>query len=612
MERVRRPTVFLAYGEDGLEWLMSTAAEVARINPLLGEMIEARVIQLWISGVEAVENPLSPVFVLDGATDALSIQRRLHIGRADRHRQRFNLELAAPTVVIERWSAFRPGWEDRTRLRDAFSVARHVDCDPGKEIELDFQWISLADAVRAAGRPDPDVVERIRTTLGSETIHDISVFIDRATDAGGGLVDEDLADHCFHRFAVCLLTSDLAFPTPEAGDGQRSDVLMHDQDLGLVHPLSVVALHHPPSEFRDAYAEVMEVELLTGDPPHDHQPQQELVASLDELVAEEADAMRSGRARAQDFRLRRMRAAGRLVRMALLRRTPDSALDELLRARRAVGTHLRGSGSSAAISAGFLLFETEIARFWPAAVLLLVVVGGLAVWQRRQRVTDGDFEAPVKAEIDLDFSEVGGQWEGLIDATAAVLHELKDRIYVQKTRVDRVAVPASWERLTEHPYEWKLGRAAIDPGNVRLFGRQGYESVARRAVEGTLDGAAPGDAFTSALRAEATAVLEQHDEFFARSIADSLRTPISDALRDGLQRVPLLARTGPNLQAIEVLWIFHPDLEIRQQLLDLEAAKHRSLARFLTSDDRDRTVRIMFGEPVRWSDVLSLSFLRAS
>jgi hypothetical protein len=610
IHRIRRPVIFLAYGENGLEWLGKTASRLPQVTPVLRDMMQAHVIQFWALGVDVVTDAAGPLLIFDGVVEAFAVKERLHLARADTHRAQFGLDLNGPMLIVERWSLFQDGWEMRGQLRDAFSRARFVDCEPKAGPELDYQWISLVDAVRSPKPADAEAIRRIREALKPETLHDVPLFIDRSTE-GGGAVDSVTADRCFHQLAVSLLTSDLAFAPPDAGDDRRSRVLAHDVDNGHVHPLSIVSLIHSDSDLREAYVGAIRVHLVEGQRARELLQSASATETLDRLVVIEAEEMRSGSYAARDARRRREESAAELLRRAILQRDTDAGLDEVFRARQKVKSHFAPLNSTVASKgAGALaLLQVEPGELWWIGGVLLVMVTGALVWWQRTRPRMQI--APPDPSPDLDLLEAQKQWLALLEAVERILREFQD-LFTSRTGHDFGRDSPAWEPVPEHPYDWRLKRPVTQMSTSRLLEEKFYKQLVRTMLMRTRGGESPSDALTEGLEAEASSILRRHQAARSAVLGASLQEPHTDPLRAGLQQVRLMVNAGRDVPTAEVLWLIHPDLKVREELSALESRNHRSLVRFLVSDEIDRTVRLDLGASVPWSEVLSLSFLKTS
>lgn len=608
-ERIRRPVVFLAYGEHGLEWLERTASRYPHISPVLGEMMQARVIQFWCVGLETVAEPASPVDIISSAVDALAVKERLHLARADRYRAQFGLDLTGPVLVVERWSMFRRGWESRTKLREAFSLARFVDCDPQAAPEMEYQWISLVDAVRSSSPVDERVVRQIREALGPETIHDVPLLIDRTTE-GSGIVDDDAADRCFHQLAVSLLTSDLAFPPPDAGDQRRSAVLAHDVDKGRVYPLSVVSLIHSESDIRRICADSVHVSLTQGPLSTDLLRSQPTQPTLDSLAVAEADAIRNGTFSLRTARERRDECAAQLIRTAILQRDPGPAMDEVARARRAVQFHLPSELTPAPTMTGVaLLLQGEMGEFglWIGGLLLMAGIGAVVWWNRRRPKAH---VATPDSRPDPNLLEARRQWTALLDATEAVLLEVRE-LFASGRREEPVTGALMWKPVAEHPYDWRLSHSTAVPLQLQPLDKNAYDRIARSLLRRTREGHSAAGALADVMQSEADAILHRSEAVRNAILTAALTEPNVRPLRAALQQVRLLAHTGTPIRIAEVLWLVHPDLRIESELAAIDGARRDHPLRFLASEDLNRTVRVAFGSSVSWSDVLSLeNFLK--
>jgi hypothetical protein len=68
--RTRRPVFFLGYGARGHVWLRK-AADRIRTDPMLRDMMDARVIQFWSIGTDPAPSADDPIRWLDGDIEAL-------------------------------------------------------------------------------------------------------------------------------------------------------------------------------------------------------------------------------------------------------------------------------------------------------------------------------------------------------------------------------------------------------------------------------------------------------------------------------------------------------------------------------------------------------------
>jgi len=88
-----------------------------------------------------------------------------------------------------------------------------------------------------------------------------------------------------------------------------------------------------------------------------------------------------------------------------------------------------------------------------------------------------------------------------------------------------------------------------------------------------------------------------------------LTDPQDRQVRHAVRHAALLAHAPGAARQHEVNWVTGA-MALEPRLLDLEAPLVRPRARVLMYDDVDQTVRIAFGEDVRWSAIASLAFNR--
>src|SRR5689334_25166476 len=89
------------------------------------------------------------------------------------------------------------------------------------------------------------------------------LFVDRQSGAQGVVARSD-ADDVLARLAAAMLAGDLAFARPEAGDEGGSDTLRQQAGVGVVTPVSLLTLRHPPPPFIRARAELLKRQLVGG------------------------------------------------------------------------------------------------------------------------------------------------------------------------------------------------------------------------------------------------------------------------------------------------------------------------------------------------------------
>jgi hypothetical protein len=607
--RIRRPILVIGYGEAGLIWLQRTSQSYCATTVLEG-MVRDRVIQFWALGVADEPEARDPVLRMSSAPSPLEVRQRLDAARTVRVRALYNLDLFQPILVLDRWSLFGQGWEARVALRQSFSTARHVDCDPTKHQDLDYRWITLADAVRPAQRPDSRTIQRIKENYEPETIHDIPFLIDRET-AEGSVVDAALADRCYYDFATALVTSDLGFPRHGIGD-QVSSAFSTDTDSGCVHPVSVVVLRHPETHILDVLARELQRELLQGERPLPLRQRAQAVPPLARVLDSEIEGRASGQLTLARAREQRATAIAEILAAALILRDAEAALEDLSRTRRRARERTwsppsAGSrGGSASLGAAAIQIDPNIiVQVGPLVVLAAALLGGLYFWHRRRNPADV-IEADDSAAVGDETMEARARWDDLLRRLETALRSWEELL---RSSDASEAAAEVWRRALDHPYEWVLDAHADLMEHEFALDDKAYELLAQRLLIRPVEGSDSDDALHDVLRTFALGLIQKRPEIRRSILAHAFSSANVGSLRAGIHQLPLLVNTGRIVKVMEVLWLSDLDQKLSDALLALEPATQRPLARVLGSDDRSRTMRIAIGEPVAWTAVMSLEFL---
>jgi len=205
--RTLRRVVLVAYGEPGAEWLRAAAGSM-RHHPLLQQLLDASMVQLWVVGAErpAEHPPLLRFVAADPQPPRL--RGMLEEGARAQNRAQFPAIEMHSILVLDRWSLFDKPTAHRTSLRKALDTACRTSCHEAGAPEFDYEWISLADTTRPATNPDDDTVQVVRHLLLDDSFPDRVLLIDRK-DAGNAVIERPLADTSFLQVATAILTNEI-------------------------------------------------------------------------------------------------------------------------------------------------------------------------------------------------------------------------------------------------------------------------------------------------------------------------------------------------------------------------------------------------------------------
>ena len=566
------------------------------------EAIAGRVFQFWTVGLD-VETPRAPVIAV-GASRAVDLRALIDDGRNEKNRQRFGLDLRGPALIVERWSLFDEGWGLRDEFRASMSVARHVDQDLNKETDLEFRWLTLANGVRDAAPVAEEQASRIRSSIASKEVVGVSLFIDRLT-AAGSTIDRSTAAACYADLAAALACGELGSPGP--GDGQRSEILMADGNPEVVHPISMLVLRHDARASARGVGKSLLRDLAVGRQVRAEMPNGQREKPLAEQVGRDLRDDSHNILPAEQ-RARRRNVATRFLATFLAEKDWDQARVEIVRARRVVREH----GLVGAPAPGIMLIgSVGHLPLWIVGVGAVIASAYLALRYRIRSSQQGLIENPALADSPMMAGEDPrlGAWREIIDRLDTALSALE---LIRRSQGMRSPEVRHWGQYEGSPFRLRMGVGFDGVGGGGFVREGGRRRMAATCLERLEAGDSGHQAWIRAARHEAQRICRE-----APAVVDAVKEAAFSAaqlenIRDAVENSVLLANAGRELRLVERIWQGTPAI-LRPVVDSVEPAAHAGAAlRVLDAGNGNETLRIAFGEPVRWSEMLSMRFLDAS
>jgi hypothetical protein len=611
-ERRIRPAVVIAYGDAGRAWLRRLAA-ACRLMPTLPELLDRRVLQLWavdtthegdVSGdVDAITPTMSPP----------RLRALLDQGRSATNEAHFPMDLRS-VVVLERWSLFDANSRMRIPLRQALAVTQRVHGEAGSAShDFDLDWTALADAVRPPGAVDREIIASVRELIGDRTIADRTLLVDAAS-ATGSIVDEALADHEHQHAALGILGGDVAFPLLDSSSEQRSVLLQGEPHPGSVLPFSAFVLHHRDPELVRALVARLRVGLSRGHPA----TTPALGVGFDEplpLLAErDRDEIESARYDPTVARDRRRRAAMGLLQemfMACNVARAQSVVDATRRAARAIAPLPEAKTEPPAVAVP-LSAMAAISGWEGAAIgaVALVIAAASVALLGRARARKPEAQEKMPASPPYLRAEAMREWTSLCDMLGAVLGSWRDQLRAERGPTERGPLSVQAWVQSDAPYDWRLLNVPAHEGDGSRFSERTFGQMAEECIQAYELDITHGEIVDHALERIAQRQLQATPEARRELILRSLDGEPAARVRRAIREAPLLVNTRAPLTLSEVLWVADPSMDAGDALRGLEDAHAQWAVRTLTHADPGRSLRLALGEPVAWSSVLSLSFLK--
>ena len=602
--------MLVAYGEPGAEWLRAVAGSLRR-HPLLQQLLDASVVQLWVVGAErSAEHPPLLRYVTVHP-QAPRLRGMLEEGARAQNRAQFPAIEMHSILVLDRWSLFDKPTAYRTSLRKALDTACRTSCHEAGAPEFDYEWISLADTTRPATNPDDDTVQVARHVLLDDSFPDRVLLIDRK-DAGNAVIERPLADTSFVQVATAILTSDAAFPTANA---EQSAAFGGDSPLRAVIPISVVNLHHPERRIKDSVAEHLWDRLTSASAPPEALRWNDGIPTLDSLPDKEADEMARGTFSSRAARDRRRSSITELLRVILASRLRDTgAIGQIDRARTAARRLFPAPAQPSPISTSAILAPVAASTPGQAsvtAVASLVTLGAVAataifLWRKRPDQAPVDAVQARPSAPGQDRPEARMQWDQLCSRMDAIVSEWQRQFRSSATPPPERS--PGWERDSATPYDWRLAADPVTRDDLRPLGEHEYHELSRLCAQLLENETPAAELLRASLDRIADEQLDRAPTLRSAVIQAAITAADTSAITRSLDptRTPLMVYATPSTVS-EVLWIFDPNVVECEQLKRLEPASTRAIVRCMTQDDPSRSTRLAFGNPIQWRSVLSLA-----
>lgn len=632
----------IGYGIDGLNWLRQVSLGAQRV-PVLAELVRDGLVQFWSVGERADFGGSWWSVTADEHEDAI-LEMLNRSRRNELLFRRPGLELQRVTV-LERVSLYDAACEHRVHLREKLDAVRMLagSCDAaasdgGGPKAFDYDWLALVDGTWSAGRPSAKLVERSAAIIAGLGVHR-SFYVDHQS-AARGVIPHAEAQKVFEDFALAILSSDLGFPRPQAGDEGKSQAMAQSASTGMATPVAVLTLVHRRDQFERQRATHLLHQLLRG-PADDvlnlpETGRSEIPTLADALEAELQDV--SNGVSGLKARQRRQAAIRGTVARYLAELAPTDGVVAVNRLRRVVESQRQQDAHrvAATTSAGFFIAAPEGNRqLWPVvfgALVILVAVffiaapagnrsiwtavfGALvmlaaAFWRYRRR---GEADAPSElgtgastANDETARERILKEWDRIADALDGFFGEFGTEL----AKWDSGASPAEqpWI-LDERPYHWKLGRAPTDTDRTRASGWL-YEKLGTRVAECLLRCSIDGALLDRVLLDIAEKQLDEDMQGEGLQLERLLDASHNHAIQEAVRQMSPLANVVGGSRVQEIVWLAPLAATYGQLLVKTEHAHHQGAARILVSEDAGQSVRIVFGEDVPWRNIPSLGKIK--
>ena len=604
--------MLITYGELGAEWLRAAAGSM-RHHPLLQQLIDARVVQLWVVGGEEPVDEVRAFRYVEADPRPASLRAMLEDGARAQNRVQFpGIEMHS-VLVLDRWSLFDRATAHRTSLRRALDTACRTSCHEAGAPEFDYEWISLADSTRPATNPDDEAIESARALLVEDSFPDRVFLIDRK-DAGNAIIERPLADSSFVQVAIAILTSDAAFPT---ANFEQSAAFGGDSRLRAVIPISVVNLHHPERRIKECLREHLWDRLTSAAAPAEVLRWNSTIPTLDSLPDEEADEMARGIFSSRAVRDRRTSSVAELLRVALASKLRDTAtIDQIDRARMAARRLFplppqTPSLATAAVFAPAAALQGEQASVTAVTGVIalgVIVTATLSWWRRRTSRPPVDAAQTSSPTLGEHRPEARLQWEQLCSRLDAIVSEWRSKFPPRAGTAAASERAPVWERDPVAPYDWRLAADPVARDDLRPLADHEFAELARLCAQFLENGQQVAELLRASLDRIAHEQLDRAPTLRSAVIQAATTATDTTAITRSLDpaRTPLMVYATPSTVS-EVLWIYDPSVVECEQLKRLEPASTKAIVRCMTHDDPSRSTRVAFGNPIQWRSVLSLA-----
>ena len=611
--RALRPVVCVGYGRTGTAWLRRVE-RLCRDLPLPKSLMARRVLQFW--AVDSSEEPDGKHWWNPSPSrdDAASLRMVIDEGRRDDLRALFpGLEMQR-ILVLERLPLYDEPSIHAIWLHDTLTRASHAAPQEHPEFAaFETECVTLADATWPGEAPN-DAARTRAKELATKIESWRTLFIDRQSGAQGVVARSD-ADDIFARLAGAMLGGDLAFPRLEAGNEGGSDTLRQRSEADSVSPISFLTLRHPSAPFVRARTALLRQQLAGGPEPGVddvlREREQEARPLPEAVEADLSDLLSSG-GLTRAGRERRRAAVRAFVTWCLREADPVGAAGQVDRLRERIRQlrartlpHVAPVNSRAVIVGGGLGSLT-------AGVVAILLLGALALlysrrWKRGAAPLD-PAASPGAQASEADRGRLLSDWERIADNLDAFIDSWRDLL--ARERAAQVhSAESAWALDPSSPYCWVVNDVPMPHSRNRTASATVYERVGDSMIEELLHGADDKALLEKAIIEIAEQDWANQPSLRIAALERLLTDPQDRPVRHAVRQAALLAHAPGAARQHEVNWVTGA-MALEPRLLDLEAPLVRPRARVLMYDDVDQTVRIAFGEDVRWSAIASLAFNR--
>lgn len=584
-----RPTILLAYGEEGLRWLRIMVSELRRGGG--GRWFDSGVWQAWAVGcVSQAEG----ILCVD-AVDETVVRAQLQLARPAGFAVQEPSFDPRTVCVVERISALGPAAELHGFTRQVIDAAAKGEIGGATSREFDLQWISLVDSVRS-GFADGPATARAARGFFEQPLPKRTFLVDRLADNNGDVTPE-VADWVLLELALMALTSDIAMPRLLAGDEGRVNRFEEHGNPGHVTPIAVTAFRHRDDAMHHLLSAEIRSRLARGTDAASREMLRDDFPGVPPLL----ELIKRDMAGVRPFSTTRERQASlkRFFALHLAGRSTDLALEEIEVARR----ELKVANASRLMQGGAPLLVSGNADS-DLTVPVALGVGALvliAVWLFH-RFRKRKSAEPSSEQFDTaDQDEIIRAWSALLNKAEAFTNALVVALDTKSAAGD----PAPW-RVGATSFEWEFKRAT----------QVSAENASREQVAAVADSLAAaavnqriGSDEEAAKRAVGDAIDAAAERTFAQALA-SLRSRALSALQPEfparLAQVPLLTHTGLMNPRSEVFWVTANPEKDEELLRSLENGPSRGDCRMLLGDRTDSTWRLLLGVDVQWDTLTSI------
>jgi hypothetical protein len=581
--------------------------------PVLADLVRHGIIQYWAVGEASHEG--EGWWSLSAEEHPDTILGRLNLSRRDELRFTVpGLELQR-VMVLERVRLYDQACEQRTMLLKGFEYA-HLQASENDAAAsgaaskaFEYDWLAMVDGGWAGGRPDAqDQGRATRIIQGLRTRR--TFYVDQQSAARGIVPAED-ADQVLAHLAIAVISSDLGFPRPNAGDEGRSRTAERPAPEGTVTPIGMLTLVHRREQFARQRARTLLRQILRGpadDVPDLLEPTIGQAPTLVEAFREELKDLENG-ASGLKARRRRLAAIRATVARYLADRSPIDGQVAVSRLRSAIaGRRQQGAYSHQASTASAVAALSVPGGATVTVAVAFLVIAGFAAWFFRRRVNETATDIvvqPINEEAELARALALKDWDGIADALDVLFAEYRKQL--DEWDNGAAAVQQPWDR-GEFAYHWQLGSDAADADRSKATAWL-YETLGTLIAERLQRATVTGELLDTTLVAVAEKELADGNRKMDEQLRPLLEAPHNRVVLEAVRGMSPLANVIGGARIQEVAWLAASDASYGDLLVKMERAPDQDAARVLVSDDHSQTVRVVFGEDVPWRSISSLGYL---